>query len=829
MFLSTPSTSFNLTSIEKKLAAIETISSSSYTVKPTTRLTKVNNETELDAYLKSERANFNDEQFEYLTQQSLTQADTDYWEEIFSSSLKRRRNLINCLLADDLRPRSISSYDSTSATKTSQILSDSTTSPTGYDFQSVSFDICLIRKLLLEGWTSQQNQSLIFTDLSLVEQQYAQTLITYNQTRTSSGTGDGDQLIIQYKHVAKTYETQIVYDMWHAAEWMTGVLDYDYRKSDLFHAQRAIVLCARDYLERSFRQALEITYNDIDFYGCLLSFITSNEKISRLQSVDDRLVDGVSAWPLIFYALRAGDTNLAFNIIDKANLPHVQTLLETYLSKEQTTTTTTTNKSSNIRNIEYSLVGNPYKRAVICILDRTNLVDAHEDILLCIEDFLWIKLAQIQTINETTFNDRTNVQLTISRLQRWILRDLGEEYFKAYEQPFRYARILILCGAFESACEFLFKISSTKVHSIHLSIYFNEKYLLGLTSSIDECMIMIAGNSQQNKTNTALNLPKLIESYLKEKLINNQYRYWELINYAYALINIEHLEAGTEFRRLLIDLTTNLDDIHIVYGKWIIITDNDGGEENKILKFERGLLHQLLSNLDDSDIDDVLISLATTIEEHHRSHILVASALFELAHDYSSCIRLASEYITQLILDRLLISSSTTLSPFPFVYELAQRLQILLKIKHDNNQQNYFLLLDIYAFVDYYLRVGQHERAFLVLRQLKLFPYDKDYNDDEQARQLFSSNKWLQQLFPHLCLAALRTHLLVIQHGTSSNLTEEEKHQYEYYRHTASIDLTHLAEFAHMQSQSFTRTQLRSIDRLCEQANQYYDQDMSFH
>ncbi|CAF5060254.1 unnamed protein product, partial [Rotaria sp. Silwood1] len=83
---------------------------------------------------------------------------------------------------------------------------------------------------------------------------------------------------------------------------------------------------------------------------------------SRLQSVDDRLVDGVSAWPLIFYALRAGDTNLAFNIIDKANLPHVQTLLETYLSKEQTTTTTTTNKSSNIRNIEYSLVGNPYKR-----------------------------------------------------------------------------------------------------------------------------------------------------------------------------------------------------------------------------------------------------------------------------------------------------------------------------------------------------------------------------------------------------------------------------------------------------------------------------------
>ncbi|CAF4905341.1 unnamed protein product [Rotaria socialis] len=164
MFLSASSTSFNLTSIEKKLAAIESISSSSssYTVKPTNRLIKVNNEAELDAFLKSERANFNDEQFEYLTQQSLTQADTDYWEEIFLNSLKRRRNLINCLLADDLRPRSISSYDSTSLTKQSQILNDSITSSAGYDFKS--------------GWTSQQNQSSIFTDLSLVEQQYAQTV-----------------------------------------------------------------------------------------------------------------------------------------------------------------------------------------------------------------------------------------------------------------------------------------------------------------------------------------------------------------------------------------------------------------------------------------------------------------------------------------------------------------------------------------------------------------------------------------------------------------------------------------------------------------------------
>lgn len=70
---------------------------------------------------------------------------------------------------------------------------------------------------------------------------------------------------------------------------------------------------------------------------------------------------------------------------------------------------------------------------------------------------------------------------------------------------------------------------------------------------------------------------------------------------------------------------------------------------------------------------------------------------------------------------------------------------------------------------------------------------------------------------------------MVIQQEPNLALNDEEKEQYEFYRRTASQDLNHLAEFAHMQSQLFTRTQLRSIDRLTEQANQYYDQEMSFH
>lgn len=70
MLRSTTTALFNLSSIEQKLAAIESASTTSQPIRTTSnRPAKVNNEGELDAHLKSERAAFNDEQFEFLTQQ----------------------------------------------------------------------------------------------------------------------------------------------------------------------------------------------------------------------------------------------------------------------------------------------------------------------------------------------------------------------------------------------------------------------------------------------------------------------------------------------------------------------------------------------------------------------------------------------------------------------------------------------------------------------------------------------------------------------------------------------------------------------------------------
>ncbi|CAF0754292.1 unnamed protein product [Didymodactylos carnosus] len=286
--------SINFTNLEQKLASFESniLKIPSTTTTTTTNYRpKLNNELELDAFLKSERAQYNDNEFNSLVQQTFFKADTDYWEHTFKHSCEERRNLINCLLSDDLRPKTsdhskTSQYDnrlSDTVVKTNELrpINDSR----GFDFSTT--------------WSA--NRSNIPNDLTHIEQQYANTIIKYNQINSRSSTLPGDDLIQQYKIIAKSYEQQAVSDLWHTTEWMSHVLDYNYRKTDPYLSQKAIVQCSKEYLERSFRQALETMYSDLVqsttgavsddstmLYSCIIHFIQANDKNSTMLAADAR-------------------------------------------------------------------------------------------------------------------------------------------------------------------------------------------------------------------------------------------------------------------------------------------------------------------------------------------------------------------------------------------------------------------------------------------------------------------------------------------------------------------------------------------------------------
>ena len=131
-----------------------------------------------------------------------------------------------------------------------------------------------------------------------------------------------------------------------------------------------------------------------------------------------------------FYTLSKNPNKIFWMIFDclfvcaLLSLPHVQVLQESYQSKEgsnsagnASTISTNNKKSSNLRNIEYSLVRNPQKRRFVYQIEQI-LSMLMKMLYICIENFLRMKLAEIQIHNDNVFHDHVNVQLTIPRLQR---------------------------------------------------------------------------------------------------------------------------------------------------------------------------------------------------------------------------------------------------------------------------------------------------------------------------------------------------------------------------------------------------------------------------
>ena len=117
--------------------------------------------------------------------------------------------------------------------------------------------------------------------------------------------------------------------------------------------------------------------------------------------------------------------------------------------------TTTTNNSdfrlsphdeSKVRMLYKRSVRNstdPYKRAVYCILGACDPMDEHSEVATSIDDYLWIKLAQVR-----------ETEWTLSQFQKMMSEDYGESHFNAFEQPVLYFQVLFLTGQVWSSTQY---------------------------------------------------------------------------------------------------------------------------------------------------------------------------------------------------------------------------------------------------------------------------------------------------------------------------------------------------------------------------------------
>lgn len=73
----------------------------------------------------------------------------------------------------------------------------------------------------------------------------------------------------------------------------------------------------------------------------------------------------------------------------------------------------------------------------------------------------------------------------LHKFTRLILFVLGEQYYKASEQPHVFFQMLILTGQWESAIDFLIRVDKYRSHAVHMAIAIHELNLLALPASIN--------------------------------------------------------------------------------------------------------------------------------------------------------------------------------------------------------------------------------------------------------------------------------------------------------------------------------------------------------
>ncbi|KAJ2159123.1 nuclear pore complex subunit [Coemansia sp. RSA 552] len=132
----------------------------------------------------------------------------------------------------------------------------------------------------------------------------------------------------------------------------------------------------------------------------------------------------------------------------------------------------------------------PYKAALYRVVGRGNVPKkAAAEVVQTTEDYLWSALAVIRDGDMVAASSGGNRgRDTLAQLQQLMLK-FGPTHFDPNgTNPLLYLRVLLLCGAFENACDYLLQIDRFQVEAVHLGVALASMGLLRVPSGADNSM-----------------------------------------------------------------------------------------------------------------------------------------------------------------------------------------------------------------------------------------------------------------------------------------------------------------------------------------------------
>ncbi|KAK8779261.1 hypothetical protein V5799_019398 [Amblyomma americanum] len=403
--------------------------------------------------------------------------------------------------------------------------------------------------------------------MSAAEVAYAREVYLYNESVIKGGTRP--KLAERFKAVSKEIDDRSAMDMW---DMVCSILE-----APLGSAERsaALVSQSRKYLERVHDRYMRAVIGDnrgraalggdIGTVNLVNGFLKVKSPNVPRDHYDGELNDR-PVWALIYYCLRCGDRRAAVEISRSATGTASELLpdLEEYAASGDGHLGASSENKIRLqyaRSVRASL--DPFKRAVFCILGRCDVTQDHLLVSTTCEDYLWFKLCQVCVQDPAPGEEQQEQardRLTLTKLQRSLLEEYGENHFDAMHHPYLYFQVLFLTGQFEHAVDFLARMEPQRCHAVHVALVLYEESLLTPPASLQLPLVSTAPSG----VGYCFNLARLVTSYTRRFEMTDPR---EALGYYYFLRNFKGVHGENLFMACVSELVLETKEFEALLGK----------------------------------------------------------------------------------------------------------------------------------------------------------------------------------------------------------------------------------------------------------------------
>lgn len=630
-------------------------------------------DTDIEGFLKNERENALLAVIEKTRKTTLETCEQRLWESMEEEWEREKQKILNALLG------------------------------TGHQMLDYSQET---EQSLLSDVVSMQGRSA----LNNIEMAYASQVYTYNKKIIEGGIPPSLQDM--FMESAESIGDKLVIDkLWSMVKFMVDVPVVSPGSIHARHDRKlleAFVSQARKYLEYMYEKYVtNMVYENLykakrggkpGTYSLIRSFL--NVKHPTPMRGEDGLLDGHPIWAMIYYCLRCGDLIAVQEVINKASqqLRDFPEIMLEYINNDRCLGP---NSLTKVRHYYRRTVKNstdPYKRAVYSVISQSDPLEAHSEIADKTEDYLWLKLCQIQFDSDPLVPD----QFTLQKLQSLLYEEYGESHFNAYQQPYLYFQVLFLTAQFEAALEFLSRIDVLRCHAVHLGLVLYELKLLLLPSSTQATLL--TRDATDPVSPCRLNFARLIMMYTR-KFESTDPR--DALEYFFFLRDLKSASGENLFMSCVTELVLETKEFEMLLGKLDQVGMRSPGA---IDKFQ-------------ANSEKIIELVAKSTEE--KGLFEDAVKLYDLAHSHEKVLSLINQLLSSVVSQPSLPQSNRERLRV-LALGIAKRYQTLGHDATQDSTNTFYLMLDLMTFFDQFHN-GDLSSALQVIQNLKIIPLDVDH------------------------------------------------------------------------------------------------------